>query len=580
MRKNLFLRKIWWFFCCYYLFFFQLMTAFAGDPALPSNLEHKNENSDTFSVQLKKGTPPIKSGQIKQIKVEGKSLYLIRLNGKLLAFNETQYRRLITSISEKIQKSSPPTLATKAGNRAPQAGELEPEAWKNQMKASLNRGIHKIINEPLKEIGIITFKDSNGKTRYREVKSGKLLTQEQAFERIEARKPGFIQNIKKVYKKGLENIKIQKNIYKKQGADGQIYYQFEDGRAASREDYIRQGERLALTHLSLEESIQAGMAATAGGNLGMLAALETGIVESFQAGYDTSDGNVTTFTKDHVKNRTNATKTGAAAGKNSMRAKVKAKGLKTGTHFKSVFGKKDFGSLPGGKIAREKYLTRAGYKHARHHLRVGLGPGEIIFTLGLTTALELGAQVVRGEKPSLKKVAKIVTSGTFIGGFAGGILGAAAGSFAVPALAAVPVVGGVLAALAPAMGAVTGGMIGSGAGSGLSFKESLKRVNWWEVAGRGTGAVIGGTIGSVFFPPFGTIAGGIIGNMLGKKVGLFFQGIFSKLDDPETKWLPATEEDLQKILGKQIIDISNDEARSHEDIPITYEDIPENPGSD
>ena len=121
----------------------------------------------------------------------------------------------------------------------------------------------------------------------------------------------------------------------------------------------------------------------------------------------------------------------------------------------------------------------------------------------------------------------------FAGGVVGSVTGAAAGSFFVPFLTAVPVVGGVLSALAPTFGSIVGGSVGAYLAGDLkngrfSIKEAFKQIDWVGVAGQAVGSTAGAMLGSMIFPPFGTIIGGIAGGMLGNWAAKKLAGLFGK----------------------------------------------------
>ncbi|MFC1742828.1 hypothetical protein ACFL35_02455 [Candidatus Riflebacteria bacterium] len=164
------------------------------------------------------------------------------------------------------------------------------------------------------------------------------------------------------------------------------------------------------------------------------------------------------------------------------------------------------------------HYSKQGLAHAKESLKISFSPKNILLIAGLTTAMELGRQVVSGEKPSVKKVVKLMASAQFVGGFAGSIAGATIGSFAAPALTAIPFVGGVLSAAAPVFGAVAGSMFGAGLGETKSVKKALLALDPYEVAGRGIGTVIGTVLG-LPLGPLGVIVGSLIGSGLGASLG-------------------------------------------------------------
>jgi hypothetical protein len=154
-------------------------------------------------------------------------------------------------------------------------------------------------------------------------------------------------------------------------------------------------------------------------------------------------------------------------------------------------------------------------------------------TAGITVGVDLATQMMRGEKPSLKKAVKTVVSAEFAGGVVGSVTGAAAGSFFVPFLSAVPVVGGVLSALAPTFGSIVGSSVGAYLAGDLkngrfSIRQAFKQIDWVGVAGQTVGSTAGAMLGSMIFPPFGTIIGGIAGGMLGNWAAQKLAGLFGK----------------------------------------------------
>ncbi len=178
-------------------------------------------------------------------------------------------------------------------------------------------------------------------------------------------------------------------------------------------------------------------------------------------------------------------------------------------------------------------MTNQGVQNVKDSLKSGFSPKNILMTAGITVGVDLATQIMRGEKPSLKKAVKTVVSAEFAGGVVGSVTGAAAGSFFVPFLSAVPVVGGVLSALAPTFGSIIGGSVGSYLAGDLkngrfSIKQAFKQIDWVGVAGQTVGSVAGSMIGSMIFPPFGTIIGGIVGGMVGNWAAKKIAGLFGK----------------------------------------------------
>ncbi|MFC1744497.1 hypothetical protein ACFL35_10930 [Candidatus Riflebacteria bacterium] len=174
------------------------------------------------------------------------------------------------------------------------------------------------------------------------------------------------------------------------------------------------------------------------------------------------------------------------------------------------------------------FYARAGVENVKMSLKSGFSAQNLLVMAGITTTMTLAQQIMKGGKPDLMSAAKVLISGHFIGGMAGAVMGGAAGSFFVPALSAIPMIGGVLGALAPAFGAVAGSMFGSDLlGERKSFGEALRSIDWFLAAGQGAGAVIGSSLGAVL-GPFGMIAGGIIGSFVGAKISQMVKSLFGK----------------------------------------------------
>lgn len=207
----------------------------------------------------------------------------------------------------------------------------------------------------------------------------------------------------------------------------------------------------------------------------------------------------------------------AKADKQGFLSKMKDK---TTTGFKSGY---DTG----------KAMTNQGFQNVKDSLKSGFSAKNILMTAGITVGVDLATQIMRGEKPSLGKAVRTVASAEFAGSVVGSVTGAAAGSFFTPFLSAIPVVGGVLSALAPAFGSVAGSSIGAYLAGDLkngrfSIKQAFKQVNWVGVAGQAIGSTAGAMLGSMIFPPFGTIIGGIAGGMLGNWAANKIAGLFGK----------------------------------------------------
>ena len=180
-----------------------------------------------------------------------------------------------------------------------------------------------------------------------------------------------------------------------------------------------------------------------------------------------------------------------------------------------------------------KEMTGQGVQNVKDSLKSGFSAKNILMTAGITVGVDLGMQILNGEKPSLGKAVRTVVSAEFAGGVVGSVTGAAAGSFFTPFLTAIPVVGGVLSALAPTFGSIVGGSVGAYLAGDLkngrfSIKEAFKQINWVGVAGQTIGSTAGAMLGSMIFPPFGTIIGGIAGGMLGNWAANKLAGLFGK----------------------------------------------------
>ncbi|NLI75382.1 MAG: hypothetical protein GX442_02925 [Candidatus Riflebacteria bacterium] len=193
---------------------------------------------------------------------------------------------------------------------------------------------------------------------------------------------------------------------------------------------------------------------------------------------------------------------------------------KTGEKFKAGYSK-------------GKEMVGQGVTNVKESLKSGFSPKNLLMTAGITVGVDLATQIIKGEKPSLKKALKTVVSAEFAGGVVGSVTGAAAGSFFVPFLSAVPVVGGVLSALAPTFGSIVGGSVGAYLAGDLkngrfSIKQAFKSIDWVGVAGQTVGSTLGTMLGSMIFPPFGTIIGGIVGGMVGNWAAHKIAGLFGK----------------------------------------------------
>ncbi|PKL46926.1 MAG: hypothetical protein CVV42_14630 [Candidatus Riflebacteria bacterium HGW-Riflebacteria-2] len=179
-----------------------------------------------------------------------------------------------------------------------------------------------------------------------------------------------------------------------------------------------------------------------------------------------------------------------------------------------------------------KGMTNQGFQNVKDSLKSGFSAKNLLITAGITVGVDLATQIMRGEKPSVKKALKTVCSAEFAGGVVGAVTGAAAGSFFVPFLSAIPVVGGALSALAPAFGSIVGSSMGAYLAGDLkngrfSIKEAFKRIDWVGVTGQAIGSTVGAALGSAL-GPIGTIAGGMIGGYLGNWAAQKIAGMFGR----------------------------------------------------
>jgi hypothetical protein len=175
-------------------------------------------------------------------------------------------------------------------------------------------------------------------------------------------------------------------------------------------------------------------------------------------------------------------------------------------------------------------MTNQGVQNVKDSLKTGFSPKNLLVTAGITVGVDLATQIMRGEKPSLKKAVKVVASAEFAGGVVGSVTGAAAGSFFVPFLSAIPVVGGVLSALAPTFGSVVGGSVGAYLAGDIkngkfSIREAFRRVDWIGVGGQTIGSTVGALLGSAL-GPVGTVIGGMVGGFIGNWAAHKIAGLF------------------------------------------------------
>lgn len=166
-----------------------------------------------------------------------------------------------------------------------------------------------------------------------------------------------------------------------------------------------------------------------------------------------------------------------------------------------------------------KAMTKQGVQNVKDSLKSGFSAKNLLMTAGITVATDVATQIMRGEKPSLKKALQTVCCAEFAGSVVGSVTGAAAGSFFTPFLSAIPVVGGVLSALAPTFGSVVGSSVGAYLAGDLkngrfSLKNAIKSIDWAGVVGQTIGSTAGAALGSCL-GPVGTIIGGIVGGYVG-----------------------------------------------------------------
>ncbi|HOI92623.1 MAG TPA: hypothetical protein PLK28_19125 [Candidatus Rifleibacterium sp.] len=210
-----------------------------------------------------------------------------------------------------------------------------------------------------------------------------------------------------------------------------------------------------------------------------------------------------------------------------------------------------------------KGMTNQGFQNVKDSLKSGFSAKNILITAGITVGVDLATQIMRGEKPSMKKALKTVCSAEFAGGVGGAVLGAAAGSFFVPFLSAVPVVGGVLSALAPSFGSIVGSSVGAYVAGDLkngkfSIREAFKRIDWVGVTGQAIGSTAGAALGS-FLGPVGTVVGGMVGGYLGNWAAQKIAGMFRK-DGPANMPEIAMPTGAGVPVGGGVITIGGDES--------------------
>ena len=230
-----------------------------------------------------------------------------------------------------------------------------------------------------------------------------------------------------------------------------------------------------------------------------------------------------------------------------------------GTSGKATIGSKFKSGYQAGKA-----MTNQGVQNVKDSLKSGFSAKNLLVTAGITVGVDLATQIMRGEKPSVKKALKTVCSAEFVGGVGGAVLGAAAGSFFVPFLSAVPVVGGVLSALAPSFGSIIGSSVGAYVAGDLkngkfSIREAFKSIDWVSVTGQAIGSTAGAALGS-FLGPVGTVVGGMVGGYLGNWAAKKIAGLFRKDKSANMPELAMPTGTGTPVGGGAVVTIGGDEA--------------------
>ncbi len=265
------------------------------------------------------------------------------------------------------------------------------------------------------------------------------------------------------------------------------------------------------------------------------------------------------------QSNTNNGKTNSSNGKTSGTevAQTTTEGKTTDGKNKTSVGDKFKAGYETGKG-----LTNQGVQNVKDSLKSGFSAKNILVTAGITVGVDVATQIMRGEKPSLKKALQTVCCAEFVGSVAGSTLGAAAGSFFTPFLSCIPVVGGALGALAPAFGSVVGSSVGAYVAGDLkngrfSIKEAFKRVDWVGVTGQAIGSTIGAALGSCL-GPVGTVLGGMVGGYFGNWAAHKIAGLFGKGEAklPTLVMPNGTTGNNGSVVTPEIIKIESDDVTS------------------
>ena len=203
-----------------------------------------------------------------------------------------------------------------------------------------------------------------------------------------------------------------------------------------------------------------------------------------------------------------------------------------------------------------KAMTKQGVQNVKDSLKSGFSAKNILMTAGITVATDVATQIMRGEKPSLKKALKTVCCAEFAGSVVGSVTGAAAGSFFTPFLSAIPVVGGVLSALAPTFGSVVGSSVGAYLAGDLkngrfSIKNALKSIDWAGVVGQTIGSTAGAALGSCL-GPVGTIIGGIVGGYIGNWAAQKLKSWFGGRDSYGSIGMPVGTTTMGSVVASDV----------------------------
>ena len=201
-------------------------------------------------------------------------------------------------------------------------------------------------------------------------------------------------------------------------------------------------------------------------------------------------------------------------------------------------------------------MTKQGVQNVKDSLKSGFSAKNILMTAGITVATDVATQIMRGEKPSLKKALKTVCCAEFAGSVVGSVTGAAAGSFFTPFLSAIPVVGGVLSALAPTFGSVVGSSVGAYLAGDLkngrfSIKNALKSIDWAGVVGQTIGSTAGAALGSCL-GPVGTIIGGIVGGFVGNWAAQKLKSWFGGKDNYGSIGMPVGTTTMGSVVASDV----------------------------